>query len=103
MPIVVTCPGCPTKLSAPDTAAGKHVRCPKCQAAVPVPAPLPEEPVVDAKVTSPPKKPKPAAVETSITCCVVCNTMIALIGKSKDGMAHCLNCGFANPVRNRPG
>lgn len=38
MPIVVTCPSCPTKLSAPDGAAGKQVRCPKCGAAAPVPA-----------------------------------------------------------------
>src|SRR3954469_3996928 len=99
MPIVVSCPGCPTKLSAPDTAAGKQVRCPKCGAAAPVPDLIPSEQIVDA-TPAPKAKPKPAAVETSITCCVVCNAMICLIGKSKDGMAHCPNCGFANPVRN---
>jgi hypothetical protein len=37
MPIV-TCPECDKKLNAPATAAGKKVRCPGCQAAVPVPA-----------------------------------------------------------------
>jgi TM2 domain-containing membrane protein YozV len=38
MPIVVTCPGCSTTLKAPDAAAGKKVKCPKCTSAVPVPA-----------------------------------------------------------------
>lgn len=45
MSTVVACPGCATKLSAPDTAAGKQLRCPKCGATVPVPAataPAPE-------------------------------------------------------------
>lgn len=58
MPIVVNCPGCPTKLSAPDTAAGKQIRCPKCGATAPVPTFVPAEevPVVDAK---PVPKPKP--------------------------------------------
>lgn len=56
MPIVVTCPGCPTKLSAPDTAAGKQVRCPKCGAAAPVPSA--DEPVVDA-TPAPKTKPRP--------------------------------------------
>jgi hypothetical protein len=37
MPIVVTCEACDTKLSAPDGAEGKKVRCPKCGDAVPVP------------------------------------------------------------------
>ncbi len=32
MPIVVACPNCPTKLSVPDSAAGKMARCPKCGA-----------------------------------------------------------------------
>jgi len=40
MPIVVVCPGCRAKLNAPDSAAGKQVRCPKpgCGALAPVPA-----------------------------------------------------------------
>ena len=37
MPIAVTCP-CGLKLQAPDTAAGKGVKCPKCAAVVKVPA-----------------------------------------------------------------
>jgi hypothetical protein len=65
MPIVVTCPGCPTKLSAPDSAAGKQIRCPKCGAVAPVPNLIPAEevPVVEAKVTPPKPKPKPVEAE----------------------------------------
>jgi hypothetical protein len=65
MPIVVTCPSCPTKLSAPDSAAGKAVRCPKCGATAPVPALLPAEevPVVEGNLTPPKPKPKPVLAE----------------------------------------
>ena len=38
MPIQVLCTGCQAKLKAPDTAAGKKIRCPKCQTVVGVPA-----------------------------------------------------------------
>src|SRR5581483_5741728 len=38
MPIVITCPSCSTTLKAPDTAAGKKVKCPKCTSAISVPA-----------------------------------------------------------------
>lgn len=38
MPIQVICTGCQAKLKAPDTAAGKKTRCPKCQTIVSVPA-----------------------------------------------------------------
>ena len=65
MPIVVTCPGCPTKLSAPDSAAGKQVRCPKCGTPAPVPAfvPAEEQPIVDAIPAPPKPKPKAKPVE----------------------------------------
>lgn len=65
MPIVVTCPKCPTKLSAPDSAAGKAVRCPKCGAAAPVPLYIPAEevPVVEATVAPPKAKPKPVVAD----------------------------------------
>src|SRR6266545_5416443 len=65
MPIVVTCPGCPTKLSAPDNAAGKQIRCPKCGAVAPVPDLIPAEevPVVEATVAPPKPKPKPVQAE----------------------------------------
>jgi TM2 domain-containing membrane protein YozV len=53
MPIVVTCPSCGSKLKAPDTAAGKKLKCPKCQAPIAVPgaaadAPQPAAPPVTA-------------------------------------------------------
>ncbi len=38
MPVKVRCPGCEKVLNAPDAARGKAVRCPECQAKVPVPA-----------------------------------------------------------------
>jgi hypothetical protein len=37
MPIVVQCDACDAKMNAPDNAAGKKVRCPKCGDPVPVP------------------------------------------------------------------
>lgn len=39
MAIEVNCPSCSKRLRAPDTAAGKRVRCPQCQTAVAVPPP----------------------------------------------------------------
>ena len=62
MPITVVCPGCGTKLGAPDTAVGKRVRCPKpnCGTAVPVPAPVlaPTPAAFEAADEPPPAKPK---------------------------------------------
>lgn len=63
MPIAVQCPGCNAKLNAPDAAAGKRLKCPKCAGAITVPAlapaPAPSFEVVDE--TEPP--PAPPAVE----------------------------------------
>ncbi len=42
MPIEVKCQGCGAKLRAPDTAAGKTKKCPKCGSALPIPAPEPQ-------------------------------------------------------------
>ncbi|HEY1186659.1 MAG TPA: hypothetical protein VGE74_03330 [Gemmata sp.] len=39
MPIPVVCSNCSAELNAPDTAAGKRLKCPKCQAVCPVPGP----------------------------------------------------------------
>lgn len=59
MPITCACPECTTKLRVPDTAAGKKVRCTKCQAvfAVPAASPPPEPPkvVVPVKAASGPE------------------------------------------------
>jgi hypothetical protein len=42
MPIAVICPSCSAKLNAPDIAAGKKVKCPRCQGLMIVPQPEPE-------------------------------------------------------------
>jgi hypothetical protein len=68
MSITVTCPGCSAKLNAPDSAAGKKVKCPKpgCGTVIPVPAPMALEPdFEEAEEPKPKAKPKPvkAAVE----------------------------------------
>jgi len=39
VPIEVRCDGCGTRLRAPDTAAGKTKKCPKCGGALPIPDP----------------------------------------------------------------
>ncbi len=57
MPVLVVCSNCSTKLSAPDAAVGKRVKCPKCAAAIPVPGPAPAE-VVD--------EPPPVKVEEPV-------------------------------------
>ncbi|MGI8982420.1 MAG: GYF domain-containing protein [Pirellulaceae bacterium] len=44
MPLQVVCPTCNAKLRAPDTAAGKKTKCPKCQAVISVPADAPQAP-----------------------------------------------------------
>lgn len=49
MPIQVTCASCKSQFNAPDNAAGKRTKCPKCggvidiQAPAPVQAPAPKE------------------------------------------------------------
>ena len=69
MPIVVTCPECSTKLSAPDSAVGKQVRCPKCGAAAPVTATasaapaLAPTPAPEPAPAPPRAKPKPAEAD----------------------------------------
>src|ERR1700736_5830482 len=67
MPIDVQCSGCSTMLRAPDTAAGKKVKCPKCEAVIAVPAaadnglavssaPPPPEPMAMAKAAPAPSR-----------------------------------------------
>src|SRR5262245_23918974 len=46
MPILVSCPNCRTSLKAPDSAAGRDVKCPSCGTPFPVPyggADIPQE------------------------------------------------------------
>ena len=70
MPIPVTCSSCPAKMNAPDAAAGKKVKCPKCQQIITVPAPaaapgfevVEDEPAPKKPTVSVPAKPKSKAV-----------------------------------------
>ena len=61
MPILVVCAECKARLNAPDAAAGKTLKCPKCQSALVVPAvaAAPEFEVVDEE-PAPAKKPAAA-------------------------------------------
>ncbi len=61
MPIAVICPSCDARLNAPDAAAGKTVKCPKCKASMTIPTPDAEsdagfetvdEPVPPKKITA---------------------------------------------------
>jgi hypothetical protein len=73
MSISVVCSNCSAKLNAPDSAAGKKVKSPKCQTTLVVPEALPEAQefeVVDEVEPQPAKKPpvkakSVAAVEES--------------------------------------
>ncbi len=49
MPIVVTCPSCSATLKAPDNAAGRKLKCPKCTSVIEVPAAAPP-PVVQEEI-----------------------------------------------------
>ncbi len=64
MPIIVNCPSCSTKLSAPDSAAGKHVRCPKlgCGTIAEVPSFFLAEEVAVVEA-APVSKPRPKRVD----------------------------------------
>lgn len=61
MPIAVVCSECNARLNAPDAAAGKTLKCPKCKSAIEVPEPegAPDFEVVD-EPTPPRKKSAPA-------------------------------------------
>src|SRR5206468_4058449 len=65
MPIAISCPSCKARCNAPDTAAGKKVKCPKCQSLISVPAggsspaaPTQKQPAA-APSKAPPKKSEP--------------------------------------------
>lgn len=59
MPIAVHCPGCNARLNAPDSAAGRNVKCPKCQTLMTIPAK--EAAADDFEVVDEPAPKKPAA------------------------------------------
>src|SRR5262245_12569458 len=59
MPIPVSCPSCGTGLKAPDTAAGRRVKCPKC--ATPFAVPAVGEAAAFQAPPPPPSRPRQAA------------------------------------------
>lgn len=64
MPIAVVCPSCDSRLNAPEAAAGKTVKCPKCKAPMVIPTPE-ADPGFEA-VDDPAPAPKLAAVKTDV-------------------------------------
>ncbi len=66
MPISVVCSSCSAKLNAPDTAAGKKIKCPKCQAVCSVPAPASDFEVVDEPEPGPKPKPKKTVAKATV-------------------------------------
>src|SRR5438105_3392974 len=58
MPILVKCGGCQAKMNAPDAAAGRKVKCPKCGGIVAVPGAAPSK-VAAAPAPKPQKKAPP--------------------------------------------
>jgi hypothetical protein len=60
MPIPVSCHICGARLSVPEGVAGKQVKCPKCDTAVPVPAADPGFEVVDETPAARPAVARPA-------------------------------------------
>jgi MoxR-like ATPase len=62
-PILTTCTQCGQQLRAPANAAGKHVRCPACQAVCTVPGPAPAAVDVAVAADPAPASPPPAAAQ----------------------------------------
>src|SRR5437016_9501381 len=101
MPQVMRCPHCSKLIRIPDSAAGKHIRCPACKesllakqlsqepavlavsAAVPTHAlPPVEERTLPAKASAGP------SVTSATTVCPACNT------KLLPGAVACMDCGY---------
>lgn len=71
--MLITCSGCKSQMRAPDTLAGKKVKCPKCATimvvpaaeppSVPAPPPPPPEPITLEPLPAPPPSPEPITVE----------------------------------------
>lgn len=60
MPITVSCSECGTTLKAPDNAAGRKVKCPKCSAVIAVPAEAAEQISSEPPARTRPAPPPPA-------------------------------------------
>jgi LSD1 subclass zinc finger protein len=66
MSIAVVCSKCAAKLNAPDGAAGKKVKCPKCQTPLVVPEPLPAAGAAFEVVDDAPSARKPTRVKAMV-------------------------------------
>jgi hypothetical protein len=68
MSISVTCPACSAKLNAPDSTAGKKVKCPKpgCGTVMLVPAPAPAFEVVEDEPPAAPPRAKPKFIPAAV-------------------------------------
>lgn len=67
MPITIVCPGCKSKLKAPENLIGKAVKCPSCSKAVLIKAPAaPPLAPAPAPAIKKPVKPAPAIEEQSL-------------------------------------
>ena len=84
MPIQVTCRSCNSMFHAPDNAAGKRAKCPKCGGAIEIPAPADEE-VLEAEVADRPpfddedlevEPPRVSAPAEELRPCPMCGEMI---------------------------
>lgn len=56
MPIQVTCSACHSSFNAPDSAAGKRAKCPKCGGVIEIPQPKPaglEDEILEAEPAAP--------------------------------------------------
>ncbi len=62
MPIIIFCPGCNTRLTLGDDRAGETIECPRCDAAITIPAMMPPPP--PPSPVPPPLPPTPPIVHT---------------------------------------
>lgn len=67
MSIAVVCPSCSAKLNAPDAAAGKRVKCPKCQNTMLVAEILPEAEPFEVVEDEPPPAKAPTRVKADVS------------------------------------
>src|SRR5579862_7458626 len=82
MSISVACPTCGSRLKAPDNAAGKTVKCPKCAAPITVPV----ESMPTAEMASDPP-PQPAPQQANTRACPFCGEAVMAEAKK------CKHCG----------
>lgn len=98
---IISCGKCNTRMSVPDDATGKQVRCPTCQNVFVVGAAKPAAAPVGAAASAPspaasgpmPKpaaasSPTPAASKAAPTKCPACNSDLL------PGAVSCMDCGF---------